>query len=70
MILTKTCRGFNASRQLGETAYIPSERASKFIGVELENVSFDELGPETSWIKGGPGIQTGGTPPDPSGGPL
>ena len=50
------------SRQVGETAVIPSERASKIMGIDVENSSFDELEPEISWIKGGPGTQTGGTP--------
>ena len=30
----------------------------------VEFVSFHELGAEISWIKGGPGQQTGGTPWD------
>ena len=30
---------------------------------DVEFVSFDELEPEISWIKGGPGPQTGGPPP-------
>ena len=48
------------SRQVGETAYIPSEIASKLIIIDIENSSFDELEPEISWIKGGPGYQSGG----------
>ena len=36
----------------------------------VEFVSFDELGAEISWIKGGPGSQTGGTPSRQSGGHL
>ena len=38
--------------------------------IDIEFVSFDELEPEISWIKGGPGNQTGGTPSDQSGAPL
>ena len=33
------------------------------MGTEVENDSFDELELEILLIKGGPGIQTGGTPP-------
>ena len=40
------------------------------MGIDVENSSFDELEPEISWIKGGPGPQTGGTPSGQSGGPL
>ena len=36
----------------------------------VENSSFDELESEISWIKGGPGLQTGGTPPRPIWRPL
>jgi len=39
---------------------IPSERASKIIRVDLRDHSFHRLGPEISWVKGGPGEQTGG----------
>ena len=35
-----------------------------------ENYSFDEREPEISQVKGGPGIQTGGTPSGQSGGHL
>ena len=58
------------SREVGETAYIPSERASKIMVVHIEFVSFDELEPEISWIKGGPGKPAGGTPSRQSGGHL
>ena len=34
------------------------------------NYSFDELEPEISYVKGNPGIQTGGTPSSQSGGHL
>ena len=30
------------------------------MGIDVENYSFDELEPEISWIKGGPGKQSGG----------
>ena len=30
--------------------------------IGIENLSFDELEPEISWLKGVPGVQTGGTP--------
>ena len=69
MILKKSCRVAMGSRQFGEAAYIPSERASKIMRVHIENSSFDELEPEKSWIKGGPGLQTGGTPSGQSGAP-
>ena len=49
---------------------LPSERASKIIRVNLRKLSFDELGPEISWVKGGPGNQTGGWGHRQSGGPL
>ena len=35
------------------------------IWVDVDFVSFDEFGEEISWIKGGPGIQTGETPGTP-----
>ena len=38
------------------------------IWFHIKFVSFDELGAETSWIKGGPGKQSGGTPSGQSGG--
>ena len=47
----------------------PSERASKIIRVDLRDHSFDELGPEISWVKGGPGLQSGGWGPGQSGVP-
>ena len=48
----------------------PSERASKIIRVHPRDHSFDELGPEISWVKGGPGEQTGGWGLGQSGAPL
>ena len=48
------------SRQDGDMGLAPSERASKIIGIRLRKLSFDELGLEISWVKGGPGNQTGG----------
>ena len=39
---------------------IPSERASKFMGIDIRKPSFDGLGPDISWVKGGPGLQSGG----------
>ena len=45
----------------------PSERASKIIRVHIRDLSFDELRPEISWVKGGPGPQTGGWGPGQSG---
>ena len=35
-------------------------KSVKIIRVHLRDLSFDELGPEISWVKGGPGHQTGG----------
>ena len=32
----------------------------QIIGIDPRDHSFDELGPEISWVKGGPGPQTGG----------
>ena len=57
------------SRQDTDLGLLPSERASKIIRVDLRNYSFDELGPEISWVKGGPGMQTGGWGPGQSGDP-
>ena len=48
----------------------PSERASKIIRVDPRDHSFDELGPEISWVKGGPGLQSGGWGPGQSGAPC
>ena len=48
----------------------PSERASKIIIIHIRDHSFDELGPEISWVKGGPGEQTGGWGPGQSGAPC
>ena len=45
-------------------------KSIKIMIIDVEFVSFDELEPEISWIKGGPGNKTGGTPSDQSGGPL
>ena len=60
----------NDHLEVQEMASIPSERASKTMGTHVENESNDELEPKLSWVKGGPGIQTGGTPSRQSGGPL
>ena len=49
---------------------IPSERASKLIRIRLRKRSFDGLGPERSWVKGGPGELGGGWGLGQSGGPL
>ena len=32
--------------------------------IDVENLSFDELEPEISWVKGVLGVQTGGTSPE------
>ena len=40
------------------------------MGIHVENESFDELDHEISLLKGGPGYQSGGTPPGQSGGHL
>ena len=38
------------------------------MGVHIEIETIDELGHEITWAKGGPGLRSGGTPPDQSGG--
>ena len=45
-------------------------RASKIIRVDLRDHSFDGLGPEISWVKGGPGKHGGGWGSGQSGAPL
>ena len=62
--------GLKNSRQDTDMGLLPSERASKISRVHLRDHSFDGLGPEISWDKGGPGQQTGGWAPGQSGGPL
>ena len=52
--------GLKGSRQDTDMGLIPSERASKIIIIHLRDHSFDELGPDISWVKVGPGTQTGG----------
>ena len=52
--------GLKGSRQERATPLLPSERASKIMGIEIENLSFDELEPEISWDKGVFGIPSGG----------
>ena len=39
------------------------------MGVNVENLSFDELEPEILWVKGVPGMPSGGTPLGHSGAP-
>ena len=48
----RTCRCLNGSHDVEETAYVPFERAYKIKIWHVEFVSFDELAPEISWIKG------------------
>ena len=60
MISAKSWPGAEGSRPRTETAYIPTERASKMMNMHVEFISFDELEPEISWIKGGPGPPAGG----------
>ena len=43
-VLTKTWPGVEGSRPRTETAYIPTERASKMMNIDVEFISFDELG--------------------------
>ena len=38
------------------------------MGTHIKNDAFDELGQEISLLKGGPGTQSGGSPPGQSGG--
>ena len=64
----KVCPCFGWSRSRGEKCWMPSERALKTMGIHVENDSFDELDQEISLVKGGPGTQSGGTPPGQSGG--
>ena len=59
-VFAKTWPGHNGSRPRTETAYIPRERKSRMIMSDVEYVSFYELEPEISWIKGGPGPPAGG----------
>ena len=59
-VLRKSWPGVEGSRPRTETAYIPTERASKMMNIDVEFISFDELEPEISWIKGGPGPPAGG----------
>ena len=68
MILAKSRPGAEGSRPRTETAHI-TERASKMMMTHVEFVSFDELEPEISWIKGGPGAPAGGRVSRQSGGP-
>ena len=55
--------GPKGSRQDADLGLLPSERASKIIRVDLREHSFDGLGPEISWVKGGPGPHSGGWGP-------
>ena len=48
------------------TGLIPSERAPKTIGIDVEFILFHVFEPEISWDKGVSGTQTGGTPPEPT----
>ena len=48
----------------------PSERALKIMGIHLRDHSFDQLGPEISWVKGGPGPHNGGWGHGQSGAPC
>ena len=57
------------SRQDTDLGLLPSERASKIIRVRILDHSFDGLGPEISWVKGCPGLQSGGWGPGQSGVP-
>ena len=66
----KIVRGFNGSRKDTDMGLAPSERASKIIGITLRDNSFDGLGPEISWVKGGPGPHSGGWVPGQSGAPC
>ena len=68
--VAKSVLGFMGSRYLQETAGIPSERASKTMGIQIENEKNDELHGKLWMIKGGPGTQTGGWGSRQSGGPL
>ena len=52
-------RYLNGSRRNHEMGPIPSERALKTMGIETQNNSFDELEPEISLVKGGPGPSAG-----------
>ena len=52
----------HTSRQDGDMALIPSERASKIIGTQTLDVKFGDLDPEILKSKGGPGASSGGPP--------
>ena len=58
------------SRQDGDMGLAPSERASKIIRVHIRKLSFDGLRPNVSWVKWGPGYQTGGRGHGQSGAPC
>ena len=53
--LGKAGRVPKGSREERATGLLPSERASTIMRVHVENESFDELEPEISLVKGGPG---------------
>ena len=56
----KSASALNTSRKDTETPLLPSERASTIMIIEIENLSFDGLGPEISLVKGGSATRTGG----------
>ena len=60
----KTARYCNSSRQDGDMALIPWERTSKIIIIQTLDVKFGDLHAEILRSKGGPGVSTGGTPPE------
>ena len=68
--MAKTCLGLKGSRRLQNFKYVPFEKASKIILIDVEFILFHCFESEILWIKGGSGIQTGGTPPEPVWHPL
>ena len=61
----KVVRSARGSRGRTEKSRIPSDRASKTMGIHVEFSSIDELDLEISLVKGCPGYQSGGTPSEP-----
>ncbi len=52
--LAKVVRNIKDSRHRTGMASRASERASKTMGIDIENELNDELEPKLSWVKGGP----------------
>ena len=66
MLKTEMVQGFLSS---GSNGLIPSERAPKTIGIDDEFEIIHGFHVEISWIKGDPGMDSGGWGPGQSGAP-